>query len=54
MHLDATAFYKIENTEIGLIIMIISHDLVELLSFPGCIAFAMASAAWSAIRRALL
>ena len=54
MHVDATALYKIENTEIGLIIIIISHDFVELLSFPGCIAFAMASAAWSAIRRALL
>ena len=44
MHLDATALYKIENTEIGLIIIIISHDFVELLCFPGCIAFAMASA----------
>ena len=45
MHLDATALYKIENTEIGLIIIIISHDFVELLSFPECIVFAMASAA---------
>ena len=37
--MDVTALYEIKNTEIGIIIIILNHDLVELQSILGCSSF---------------